>query len=608
MSTGPRKKADCTQDKETSGRCNTELCADSQSLEDDSLAEENTLSACLLRILQSGQSKENSDNLLGNAADKDKGIDYNFRNHALEQGSILSPTLEDLDNRKSHAKYCKRGLKSCIQRRQGLDHHQGSGRGLSQNTTASQPTEGNQDKLKCWRAAGEALRKVLQETSVSGNEGEKPYPKTTEEGICLKVKQTVDNTGVPCEGSLLPSTECPIPRKSPVSDDPMNAMLEEYHSKGDQRGLDNASANRSTHVLLPGKENIQNTQTTASNVGGTKMTPGLASVRERIQQITSKINLTKSPQSTAGQSGAKKGYSQKYNRTTGPLQTRSSSIGHGSSSESEDGEVETKRHKMFLPRCRRIRSSSHSPKSKNAPVSLNEEIGSQQMSGQEVNPSADCCPKCGNGEHVGLTEDVLDGLSGAGAGSGEGGATRRATLLEILSDLDSQEDMVLQKLQQLSQRHDHSESDDANVHVHRHKHRHPRNIYGNLVSGETDSMPNLADIESSLHSDDNETLGESDLNERRWPEINTTYKCGCEAVSQPQGEKQISNEADTPSSLPNWGSDCDEAWSEQSTLKRNKAKTKAQQTKGEQTGGEPIITELFNHISRPFKRLLFAES
>ena len=553
------------------------LPPESPSPDDESLREENTLSACLLRILQSGHTsgEDLTDGLYSPDADQPEfSSDRTYR-----LARPLSPRNQ-VDCRRLNLPHCQRSAATAapVPKTPSPGEYPLLNTSLlitSDSMAENREGKGEGDKLKNWRAAGEALRKVLAETSVARGGGRQRDGEVKGKRECLKAGRggCKRKDGGDASGGEAAS----------MSDDPMNLMLDEYKAQEDSNADDPLNP-KVTQSLLAGVESvIANSESSpAEALSQSPLTPGLVSVRERIQQITARINHNKGAEGSAD-AGARKGHSHKYNRTTGLLHTRSSSIGHGSSSESED-EVEAKRHKIFVPRCRRTSSSSKSTK---GGAGLDEQLAAG------IEPQKD---KTSSSEKIcSRNHKSQKGVNGEKVPGQMSSPTRleaAENTFEQLSDIDSQEDFVTQKLQRLARQREAnnciSESDDTSLNQF---HPYGHHSCGRLLSAETDSMPNLADIESSLHSDENETLGESDLSELRFSE--RRLRAGITgAGSGKEGNDQ--DGADSGTAYPGWGSDADGNWSEQGTLKRNKEKTRSQA--GKEADASKVNGKLLSQI------------
>ncbi len=350
--------------------------------------------------------------------------------------------------------------------------------------SSESPEKGNDDhKLRKWREAGAALRKALAEASKNND-------KDGEEPLFEAAKDIWKNS----------------------NGDPMNAMLEEYKS---QQQVDVPNGSQTDNTTSQIKENVFShrdyrkileehfrKKKADGDYEDKRLTPGLLSVREKIKEITSRINES-AKHNKKGQHGPNKNPTPRR-LSRAPSRNPSQEV---ISSESEP-ESEVSRHK-FVPKCRRT-SSTGSPK----PRKKCSKEGDGSRSGGHSGHS---------GKDDGPRYSLLVASSDDEATQAQVGAVTDQTLdlslkpgfaAAVPSDSsDTEADVIAKKLQDLVRKHQHEQ-------LHQQHHHHVAVKPKTLVHGikrlsaiEADSLPNLADIESSPVTDDPGTLNNESENE-----------------------------------------------------------------------------------------------
>ena len=315
---------------------------------DPSLQEENTLSACLMKILQKGDSEENNDLL--NVDEKCSMFD-----------STSSVGLTDDDNSpvmtgtKPKTRQCSSSLQ-----------------------VSDTSSESEVEKLRKWREAGVALRKALSEQS----------------------SDSLARTPSSLSGSFRAG-----------SDDPMNLMLDDYMSGpfgpvlGDTCNTvpDIANTNETSTSNRKSSEHKKHNKVLANSTkpvsshskkhsrhptkgnDSTDISQGLAEVREKIKKITSRISINNTP--------PLKSQASKPSRCTSRSH-RLSSKTESSSSETGD-EIVPKRHK-YVHKAHRTRSNSRSPKTNNTPPgSFREKSSTNSQLSSKLYRGVKTCSTCG---------------------------------------------------------------------------------------------------------------------------------------------------------------------------------------------------------------------
>ncbi len=319
---------------------------------DSSLQEENTLSACLMKILHD---RDGSGDLI------DLDTRDSFRAFQTTSSPIASQENELSQVAGARPKHSPQ---------------------MSDNVPNYLPSPDfdEEDKMRKWREAGVALRKALSESRSSNTDG---------------------------------AAKTPVSMTSSLTDDPMNSMLDDFMKgpdssvlgpvSGDQgKTLNNTEDNKetiavgsNTKVQLESKHNhtshksevsshapkhkkSKRTDAKDSSKIGEDVSEGLANVREKIKQITSRISVNSNRSSP-------KSHTSKLSRSN--RSQRHSSSKTGSSSESEE-EIEAKRHK-YVQKSQRTRSSSRSPQTSLTPSSSSKDVPKHSPKGSKN------CSKCG---------------------------------------------------------------------------------------------------------------------------------------------------------------------------------------------------------------------
>ena len=232
-----------------------------ESAGDPSLQEENTLSACLMKILQKRDSEENNDSL--NVDEKcpvfDTSNSVDFNAYELNGGDP-GDNSPFITGTRPKTRQCPSSLQ-----------------------VSDTSSESEVEKLRKWREAGVALRKALSE-------------------------QSSDRTPSSMSSSFRGGSE-----------DPMNIMLDDYmlgpfglvigdicNTTPDSADTSKANNNMNAEHLKHNKLKANSTKTVSSHSkknskhprkgsDNTDISQGLADVREKIKKITSRISLNSTP-------------------------------------------------------------------------------------------------------------------------------------------------------------------------------------------------------------------------------------------------------------------------------------------------------------------------
>ena len=306
-----------------------------------------------------------------------------------------------------------------------------------------------EEKLQKWRAAGAALRRALAESSQEANGSTSPAWSRCKSG-CQHHKG----------------------RKARSSnEDPMNEMLDEYQNEAVDSTDTTSLSNQDKAYKDLNKDHKHKKHKSVVEQDGDSVSPGLQSVREKIREITSKIKDKDMPipMASAKPTSAKE---------RGRLSRNASKEVESSSDSGEEPEAVRVRptHK-----CRRTLSSGSAKLlGKDDTLDRRRSRESLKLStlpsqpGSELEASRSCTNLEQDVSHLKINDETLS---------------------------DAESDLLNRKLQMLSQRQNSDEQRKVGK---------PGQKLSRLSTVETDSLPNLADIESSPVSDEPDTVTESE--------------------------------------------------------------------------------------------------
>lgn len=401
--------------------------------QDSALKEETTLGACLMRILNTS-----------------KDVHHGMGGR---ESSHVCPHAEDLTSMEGGLRHPSTSCAACnisLNMEDGVDYSQ-----LSE-----------EEKLLKWRAAGAALRKALNESSKEASV-EPSTSGTRCKGMCVHHRGKKSSTRV-------------------STDDPMNAMLDDYHSLTNNmfesmQASQEASMEKEHYKDMIKEQKRKKRKSSMGDPESDIVPPGLLSVREKIKEITSKIKDKDLPIPMT--SGTKPTSAKERGRLS-----RNASKEIESSSDS--GEDQDANRPRPTPKCRRTLSTGSS---KLVPGdaggterrrSREHVPGHSPVSSQLQHPHPLCVDSMA--QDTAAIEDEVMNLK-----------------LSEESRSDVESDILSKKLQMLSQRHSCDDSNNRRLCK-------PGQKLNRLSTVETDSMPNLADIESSPVSDEPDTVTESE--------------------------------------------------------------------------------------------------
>ena len=322
---------------------------DEEATGDCSLQEENTLSACLMKILQKRDSEESNDlvNVEGNYPVFDTSdVDENV---LMDEASVEAGT-------RPKTRQCPSSLQV--------------------NDISS---ESEVEKLRKWREAGVALRKALSEQSSDSlartpSSMSSSFRAGNDDPMNLMLDDYMSGPFGPVLGDICSTTTDSVDTKR--SDETSDGKNTEHQKH-------NKSLAKSTRpVSSQSKKHAKHVRRESDNAD---ISQGLAEVREKIKKITSRIskNNVSPPKSQTSKASRCAFRSHRLSSKT-----------ESSSSESAD-EVVPKRHK-YVHKAHRTRSNSRSPKTNNTPPgSFREQNNSSSHLSAKLHKPAETCKTCG---------------------------------------------------------------------------------------------------------------------------------------------------------------------------------------------------------------------